>query len=213
MLVGAAGHVFSPSFSAALWLIMLHRIAWANFDPWYFFKRAHKKKKNKKLFLRSSVLYFCVCIFFQVRCNDQSGPDRLDLIHQSRALAVKLPFCVKLFLYHLCVCKQSRAALQHCWQDSYLSHPRTRRHRHTFPFFLWIPSQSSLAPLFPTLGWAHILSALCKPAPLCHQDYRLCCSKLMTDISTLLSALQGTHGVTRTRQPVLRWREEQLRGR
>lgn len=90
----------------------------------------------------------------------------------------------------VCVCQHSWIALQQCWQNSYLPHPRIRTHKqtHTLPFSLWIQSQSSPAPLFPTPGWAQILSALCKPAPLCHQDYRLCCSRLMTDNSTLLSA-------------------------
>lgn len=59
--------------------------------------------------------------------------------------------------------------------------------------------KASLLRLLCSLPGAALTSSLlCKPALLCHQDYRLCCSRLMTDTSTLLSALRGTHRVTRT---------------
>lgn len=61
-----------------------------------------------------------------------------------------------------------RIVLQHCWQASCSPPPGIQR-------------RSSASPLFATPGWAHILCACCKPALLCHQDYRLRRGRLMTD--------------------------------
>lgn len=85
----------------------------------------------------------------------------------------------------------ARIVLQYCWQNRYLAYFTILTHTHAesnpLPFSLKIGKPFSLAPLFPTSGWAHIFSVLCKPTLLCHQDYWLCCSRLMSDNSTLLS--------------------------
>lgn len=177
---------FQPSFR-----LLLRWIALANFDPWCFFEELSKWACS----LSFSADFLWLPMEPDLELSGFHTPNLQDLLPQCEAL-----------LLLLC-----RKALQQCRQSSYLAHPHTRAQ--TF-LFLFLDSEPVFCgSLFPTPGWAQILSALCKPAPLCHQDYRLCCSRLMTDISTLLSALHCTHSYQDRMRGCLWWRVEQLRGR
>ena len=180
---------------------MLRWVAWANFDPWCFFEEASKQARSSSLPLQASPCLLRSAIMAVLDRSQFTWC--VSVTHRRPGLLSMYSFSP------FCACQRSWIALQHCWQNSYLPHPwipsHTLAHSHTHThthvlFSLWIQSQSSPAPLFPTPGWAQILSALCKPALLCHQDYRLCCSRLMTDNSTLLSALRGAHRATRRKR-------------
>lgn len=71
---------------------------------------------------------------------------------------------------------------------------------------------SSARLLLATPGWAQILCARCKPALLCHQDYRLRGGRLMTDnpAPRLMVPRQRRGGIC---VPVLGGRVQGLQGR
>lgn len=121
-------------------------------------------------------------------------------------------------IWSFCVCSSIlETAMHQCWQYTYLPHPQnpyTHTCAHTDFGSLCGFKASFLRLLCSPLQAGLTSSLVCKPALLCHQDYRPCCSRLMTDNSTFLSALRGTHRVTRTGACAWLWsREEQLRGR
>lgn len=145
----------------------------------------------------------CLCL---VNPNDQSGLELVHLMCQSHNPAGIVAFYVNLFK-RLCVCQHSETAMQQCWQKVTCLTPeslRTHMRTHAQISVLFVDSK-------PVFSGSFVPYSRLRSHPLCsvsllysHQDYRLCCSRLMTDISTLLSALRGTHRVTgRTVGPVV----------